>query len=54
MKKIINKKTICKALGCKCSDDHVTADACCYLRLFYVIANLLAIIAIIGNAWRHW
>jgi len=48
-------ETICKALGGKCNpDDEEQSDSCCYLRLFYLIAELVAIIAIIANAIHQW
>ena len=31
-----------------------TADMCCYLRLFYVTAELIAIVAIVSNAIHQW
>lgn len=47
-------ETICKALGTRCSDDEEQSDSCCYMRLFYLVAELIAIVAIVSNAWRHW
>ena len=43
-----------EALGSKCDENPETADMCCYLRLFYVAAELIAIVAIVSNCIRHW
>lgn len=48
------KKIICRALGSKCSKDDKQSDYCCYLRLSYVVANLIAIVAIVSNAIHQW
>lgn len=52
----MNKKleTICKALGARCDEEDGQSDACCYLRLFYLVAELVAIVAIIANAIHQW
>ena len=48
-------ETICKALGDKCNpDDEEQSDSCCYMRLFYLIAELIAIVAIVSNAIHQW
>ena len=52
MKKRVH--TLCKALGSKCDENPETADMCCYLRLFYVTAELIAIVAIVSNAIHQW
>jgi len=48
-------ETICKALGDKCTpDNEEQSDACCYMRLFYLVAELVAIVAIVSNAIHQW
>ena len=48
-------ETICKALGDKCDpNDDEQSDSCCYLRLFYLVAELIAIVAIVSNAIHQW
>jgi len=48
-------ETICKALGDKCDpNDDKQSDSCCYLRLFYLVAELIAIVAIVSNAIHQW
>jgi len=48
-------ETLCKALGPRCdSDDNEQSDLCCYMRVFYLTAELIAICAIVANAVHQW
>ncbi len=53
----MNKRlaTICKALGSKCDvEDDEISDTCCYMRMFYAVAEIVAIVAIVSNAVHQW
>lgn len=48
-------ETLCKALGNKCDpNDTEQSDFCCYMRIFYLVAELIAITAIVSNAIHQW
>jgi len=45
---------LCKAIGSKCDENDKGADLCCYMRIFYIFAQMAAVVAIIANAIHQW